>query len=185
MRTFSLNGSLTSASTWHWCADDERRAGRLVQAFFGTFCVVSIGQDPLPRASPWHHIHQTHRKATEITEDAGHLGGRTRFFTLYAQSLADRSFALPGTKIKRISAADVLRFWRVCFLKKLEEDSARMCVPFFLSFLNGDESCVKICWPHFREELSLSHLLAGGVGFTRGHLLWHWVWKSWRILWST
>lgn len=147
----------------------------------GTLCGVFIGQEPLPRASTWHHIHPTHRKATEITDDAGHLRGRTRFVRFTHSHSA--FFALTGTKIKDISS-DALRFGE----SASREVGGGLCSDFHFFvffFVNGDESCVKICSSHFREELSLSHLLAGGVGFTRGHLLWHWVWKSWRILLST
>lgn len=138
LRMFSLNGALTSESAWHWCADDESRAGRLVQAFlvpFASFSLVRIlflvPQRDITSTRPTGKQRRL-QMMLDISEDA-------HAFTLYAQSLADRSFALPGTKIKDIRA-DALRFGESASWKVgggLRSD--------FHVFVNGDEPCVKIC----------------------------------------
>lgn len=95
-------------------------AGRLVQAFlvpFGSFSLVRI-------------IFLVHRRDITATRATGK---QQRFqtmpdtsedahaFTFYAQSLAGRSFAPPGTETKDIRAA----VWRV-LLERWEEGCAQM-----------------------------------------------------------
>lgn len=69
---------------------------------------------------------------------------------------------LKAVKIKDISA-DALRFG--------EPEVGDGLLSDFHCFVNGDGPCVKIFSSLLKEELSLSHLLPGGVGFNRGYLL--------------